>query len=70
MSQQIVCDLCGKRIERGIAGETNYQVGVISRKTIIVNQEVRETDYDFCEDCMEKIKAKVKELKHESSEEM
>lgn len=68
MSQQVVCDLCGKRIERGIVGETTYQVGVISRKTIVVSQEVHETDYDFCEDCMKKIKESVKALMYESPE--
>ena len=63
MSQQIICDLCGKRIERGYIGETTYQVGVISRKTIVVSQDVHETDYDFCEDCMKKIEDAVDDLR-------
>lgn len=63
MSQQIICDLCGKRIERGEIGEITYHVGVTYRKTIILSQEAYETNYDFCSDCMEKIRDKIDELK-------
>lgn len=65
MSQQIICDLCGKPIERPIIGETTYQVRLISRMGVYFNTEpvVEETDYDFCEDCMKKIENTIDELK-------
>lgn len=64
MSQQVICDLCGNRIERDLIGETTYQVGVISRtNSFLTHEEVHETDYDFCEDCMRKIEDAFDELR-------